>query len=232
MGHTPHGGQCPPDKTTRKSEVLMMNSLVIGDDSTSSKKLYLPSFALNRIPTIVLFSFLLVLVIFVVFIYNSDWQSISLLFKVSFAILLLFIICGVFAFTIYLILRRNAAFLSVRGDNLILTRKNRLKEFDIASIDFFLVVTTISILADLILHSKEFYIVDKKAKKEKIYTHDSTSPLKKSWEQTARKLGQMTGKGVVFKYYVQDLDGKVMELNEYQKQRFKRKVKIFQNPYK
>ena len=42
----------------------------------------------------------------------------------------------------------------------------------------------------------------------------------------------MTGKSVVFKYYVQDLDGKVMELDDYQKQRFKRKVKIFQNPYK
>ena len=210
----------------------MMNSAVPGDDSISSKKLYLPSFALNRIPTIMLFSSLLVLVTFVIFVYNSDWPSISLLFKVFFTILLLFIIYGSFAFTIYIIFIKNAAFLSVRGDKLILTRKNRLEEFDLPSIDFFLIVTTISVLADLILHSKEFYIVDKKAKKEKIYTHDSTSRLKKSWEQTAKKLGQMTAKSVVFKYYVQDLDGKVMELDEYQKQRFRRKIKLFQNPYR
>lgn len=209
-----------------------MNSAVPGDDSISSKKLYLPSFALNRIPTIMLFSSLLVLVTFVIFVYNSDWPSISLLFKVFFTILLLFIIYGGFALTIYIIFIKNAAFLSIRGDKLILTRKNRLEEFDLPSIDFFLIVTTISVLADLILHSKEFYIVDKKAKKEKIYTHDSTSRLKKSWEQTAKKLGQMTAKSVVFKYYVQDLDGKVMELDEYQKQRFRRKIKLFQNPYR
>jgi len=209
-----------------------MNSLVPGDDSTRVEKLYLPSFGQNVFPKIVLLSYVLALVAFVIFIYNNDWPSISLIFKVFFTILLLFIIYGGFALAIYLILRRNAAFLSVRGDKLTLTRKNRLEEFDLSSIDFFLIVTTISVLADLKFHSKEFYIVDKKAKKEKIYTNDSARGLRKSWEQAAKKLGQMTGKSVVFKYYVQGLDGKVMELDEFQKQRFKRKIKIFQNPYR
>jgi hypothetical protein len=209
-----------------------MNSLIPGDDPTRSKKLYLPSFGQNVFPKIVLLSYVLALVTFVIFIYNNDWPSISLLFRVFYVLMLISIIYGGFVLAIYLILRRHATFFSVRGDKLIISKKNRLDEFDISSIDYFLIVTTISFLADINLLSKEFFTVDKKAEKEKIYTNDNARGLRKSWEQTAKKLGQMTGKGVVFKYYVQDLDGKVMELDEYQKQRFKRKVKLFQNPYR
>ena len=209
-----------------------MICLVPGDDSTRVEKLYLPSFGQNVFPKIVLLSYVLALVTFVIFIYNNDWPSISLLFNVFFIILLLFIIYGSFALAIYLIHRRHTVCLSVRRGNLILTGKNRLEEFDLRSIDYFLLVTTISFLADIKLLSKEFFVVDKKAKREKIYTNDLARGLRKSWEQAAKKLGQMTGKSVVFKYYVQDYDGQVMELDEYQKQRFKRKVKIFQNPYK
>ena len=73
-----------------------------------------------------------------------------------------------------------------------MTGKNRLEEFDLRSIDYFLLVTTISFLADIKLLSKEFFVVDKKAKREKIYTNDLARGLRKSWEQAAKKLGQMT----------------------------------------
>jgi hypothetical protein len=219
----------------------MMDSLVQGDDLTRSKKIYLPNFGQNTFPQIVLLSCLLVLLTFIIFIYNDDWPSISLLFRVFFALMLILIICGGFALTIYLIFRRHATFLSVRGNKLILTQKNRLEASDLSSIDYFLIITQIWTDAERPFvsepsvsgfHRKEFFIVDRKAQREKIYTYDAVHPLRKAWERTAKQLGQLTGKSVVFKYNVQDLDGKVMELDEYQKQQFKRKIKIFQSPYK
>jgi hypothetical protein len=216
---------------------------VPGEDLTSSKKLYFPSGALNAFPKIILLSCLLVLVTFIIFVYNQHWPSISLIFQLFSAMLFILIIYGGVTLVIYLIFRRHAVSLSVRGDKLLLTRKNRLEAFDLSSIDYFLIVTQIWITTGRLLiidpsvtgfHRKEVFIVDKQAQREKIYMHESAAPfpLRKAWERTAQQLGRMTGKGVIFKYYVQDMDGQVMELDEYQKQRFRRKIKLFQNPYR
>ncbi len=209
-----------------------MNPISGTNNSINIDKLYLPSNALNSFPKIVIFSFLLIVFMSgLFFIHNNDWSLRSILIHLV-PILMSLLLYGLFLVVVLFFSKRNATILSITGNKLILFKNTQHEEFDLNLIDHFLIITEISLAANGELHSKKLFIVDNHEKMERLYTNDIANGLKKSWDKTANKLRQISGKNVIFKYFVQDLNGQLIELDEYHKEQFRKKIALFKSPYK
>jgi hypothetical protein len=209
-----------------------MDSISKANNSINRNKLYLPSNSLNSVPKIVIFSFLLIVFMSVLFfIHDADWSLISMAIHFL-PIFISLLIYGLFLLIVLNLSKINATILSIAGNNLFLIKKTQRQQFNLNLIDHFLVITEISLAANGELHSKKLFIVDNREKMERVYTNDIANGLRKSWDKTANKLKQISGKNVIFKYFVQDLDGQLIELDEYHKEQFRKRVPLFKSPYK
>ncbi|MBZ5494621.1 MAG: hypothetical protein LAO76_27155 [Acidobacteriia bacterium] len=78
---------------------------------------------------------------------------------------------------------------------------------------------------------KKLFIVKQQGERERIYTNYIANGLLQSWDKAAKRLKQISGKNVIFEYFFQDLDGQLIELDEYQKKQFQKRVPLFKSPY-
>ncbi len=208
-----------------------MSPIFKNSNSIRGQKLYLPSTALNAFPKIIIFGFLAFVVISGVdFIYRHDYSLRSLKYSVLF-ILILLLFYGSSLFIIYIIFKSKSTILEVNNNKFLVIAGNKTEDFDLNLIDHFVIITELT-LSPIFFQLTKLFIVDNQDKHEKIYSHESGNDLRKSWGKAGNKLKQMTNKNVISQYFVQDLDGQLIELDEYRKKQFHKRVPLFKSPYK
>ena len=196
------------------------------------EKIYLPSFALNILPKIIAVSFLiLAFIAFIDFLQGNDWspRALGQLFVLIGIIVTVFFL---FWKASYVLLKRYAGFVFVKNGKLVLQRKQISQEYALDSIDHFLITSTVCFAASGNLAKRELFIIDTQENKRRVHHNDMANNLKKSWKKFGSQLEDRTGTKVKFIDYVEDLDGQIFELSEYQDKQFEGRVKLFENPYK
>lgn len=88
-------------------------------------------------------------------------------------------------------------------------------EYDIATIDHFLIVTTYYFSASGYMPKKELFLVDIYDKRILFHARDPVNMLSRNYEKIASDLQKLTGKRVESREFVEDLDGHIWTLAEY-----------------